>query len=133
MKWGWPKPDEVRSRRDCALFGVRCPSRVDDDPALGWQGSASMEMTVTTTENRTPRRQRDPRNKGRLIGQKRPLKPKVETHHHWPSRFHDLPQRAFGKLSEDLNAVFAVKDLDGLAGRPSERPADDLRVQRAQV
>jgi hypothetical protein len=35
-----------------------------------------MEMTVTTTENRTSRRQRDPWNKGRLIGQKRPLKPK---------------------------------------------------------
>jgi hypothetical protein len=32
-----------------------------------------------------------------------------------------------------LAAVFAVKRLGRLAGRPSERPADDLRVQRAQV
>jgi hypothetical protein len=48
---------------------------VDDDPALRWKGSASPETTMTI-ENPIPSRQRDPWNKGRLIGQKRPLKPK---------------------------------------------------------
>ena len=48
---------------------------VDVDPALRWRGPALPEPTMTT-ENPIPSRQRDPWNKGRLIGQKRPLKPK---------------------------------------------------------
>ena len=46
---------------------------IDGDPALGWTGSASSEKTMTA-ETPIPARQHDPRNKGRMIGQKRPLK-----------------------------------------------------------
>src|SRR5262249_59786283 len=49
-------------------------ARVDGDPALRWKGPAS-ETTMITESSPTLRR-RDPWNKGRLIGQKRPLKPK---------------------------------------------------------
>jgi hypothetical protein len=61
-------------------IGARAPFRgrlfppVDDDPAPGWQGSASMDTTVTTTENPAARRQRDPWNKGRLERRCRCLK-----------------------------------------------------------
>jgi hypothetical protein len=48
---------------------------VDGDPALRWKGSASPETTMTA-EKPIPSRQRDPWNKGRMTGQKRPLKPK---------------------------------------------------------
>jgi hypothetical protein len=48
---------------------------VDGDPALRWKGSASPETTMTG-EKPIPSRQRDPWNKGRMTGQKRPLKPK---------------------------------------------------------
>ncbi len=58
-----------------APFPGRLFEPVDGDPALRWKGSASPETTMTT-ENPIPSRQRDPWNKGRLIGQKRPLKPK---------------------------------------------------------
>jgi integrase len=43
--------------------------------ALGWAGSAS-ETTMPTENSLPPARRREPWNKGRLIGQKRPLKPK---------------------------------------------------------
>jgi hypothetical protein len=48
---------------------------VDGDPALRWKGSASSETTMTAGK-RIPSRHRDPWNKGRMTGQKRPLKPK---------------------------------------------------------
>jgi hypothetical protein len=63
-----------------AVIGATAPFRgrlfqpVDDDPALAWQGSASMETTVTTTENPAALRQRDPWNKGRLERRCRCLK-----------------------------------------------------------
>jgi hypothetical protein len=47
---------------------------VDGDPTLRWTGPAS--ETTMTTENSLPLCRRAPWNKGRLIGQKRPLKPK---------------------------------------------------------
>ena len=53
---------------------ARLPKPVDADPVVRWKGSAS--ETTTTTEHFIPARQRAPRNRGRLIGQKRPLKPK---------------------------------------------------------
>jgi len=61
-----------RKRRDCALIGLSLP--IEDDRALRRKAAAS-EATMTT-ENLTLPRQRAPRNKGRLIGQKHPLKPK---------------------------------------------------------
>src|SRR5262249_16042084 len=48
--------------------------RVDGDPGLRWKGPPS--ETTKITESPPTLRQRDPWNKGRLIGQKRPLKPK---------------------------------------------------------
>jgi integrase len=59
-----------------AIASFRCTlsQPVDGDPALRWTGSAS--ETIMPTENTTPSRRRAPWNKGRLIGQKRPLKPK---------------------------------------------------------
>jgi integrase len=47
---------------------------IDGDPALRRRGSAS--ETSMTTESTIASRQHTPWNKGRLIGQKRPLKPK---------------------------------------------------------
>jgi integrase len=63
-----------------AGVGASAPSshkgteRVDGDPALRWKGPAS--ETTMITECSPTLRERDPWNKGRLIGQKRPLKPK---------------------------------------------------------
>jgi hypothetical protein len=65
---------KVRERRS-APFRKYAARPVDGDPALRWKGSAPPETTITT-ENPMPFRLRDPWNKGRLIGQKRPLKPK---------------------------------------------------------
>ena len=48
---------------------------VDGDPGLRSKWSASPETTMTA-EKRIPSRHRDPWNKGRMTGQKRPLKPK---------------------------------------------------------
>jgi hypothetical protein len=45
----------------------------DVDPALRSRGPVLPESTITA-EQSIPSRQRDPRNKGHLIGQKRPLK-----------------------------------------------------------
>ena len=59
----------VRLRRNSA-FSEYAGWPVDGDPALRWKGSASSETTMTAEK------QRDPRNKGRMTGQKRPLKPK---------------------------------------------------------
>jgi hypothetical protein len=70
-----PVPGEAgRPKRRIAPFRGSLPQPVEADLALRWKGSAS-EMTMTT-ENSTPSRQRAPWNRGRLIGQKRPLKPK---------------------------------------------------------
>jgi integrase len=66
--------EEVRYRRHGALRG-KLAEPVDDDPALGWQGSASRQ-TNTATDICGHALRREPWNKGRLIGQKRPLKPK---------------------------------------------------------
>ena len=57
-----------------ASFRGRLSQPVDGDPALRWTGPAS-ETTMTTGNPISPCR-RAPWNKGRLIGQKRPLKPK---------------------------------------------------------
>ena len=57
------------------LFGVSLPRPVEADLALRWKGSAS-ETTMTTEHSIPPTHQRAPWNRGRLIGQKRPLKPK---------------------------------------------------------
>jgi hypothetical protein len=55
-------------------FAGRLPLPVDGDPALRGKGSGS--ETTMTTEHSAPSRQRAPWNKGRFMGQKRPLKPK---------------------------------------------------------
>src|SRR6516162_2303686 len=71
-----PSPSAV----SMVAFGATAPfpGRVSrpghDDPALRRKGSAP--ETTMTTETPTPSRQHAPWNKGRLIGQKRPLKPK---------------------------------------------------------
>ena len=72
------EPNENRaeaSLRRISAFSEDAAWPVDGDPALGWKGSASSEKTMTA-ETPIPARQRDPWNKGRMIGQKRPLKPK---------------------------------------------------------
>jgi hypothetical protein len=56
-------------------FPGRLFEPVEGDPALGWHGVGVGEDAMST-ENPCPSRQRDPWNKGRLIGQKRPLKPR---------------------------------------------------------
>src|SRR6516225_8039310 len=64
------------------IFGATAPFPrrlfvpIDGDPVLRWKGSASKETTVSTKKSLSLPRRRDPWNKGRLIGQKRPLKPK---------------------------------------------------------
>jgi hypothetical protein len=55
-------------------FRGSLPQPVEADLELRWKGSAS-EMAMTS-ENSIPTRQRAPWNSGRLVGQKRPLKPK---------------------------------------------------------
>jgi len=57
-----------------ASFRGRLSQPVDGDPALRWTGPAS-ETTMTTGNPISPCR-RAPWNKGRLIGQQHPLKPK---------------------------------------------------------
>jgi hypothetical protein len=51
-------------------------SRVHRGPALGRTGLVSEETIMLTGNQPLPRLARTPWNKGRLIGQKRPLKPK---------------------------------------------------------
>ena len=72
------KPGRARATAPgaTATFPGRLFEPVDADPALRWRGSASKETTVGTKKSLSPPRRRDPWNKGRLIGQKRPLKPK---------------------------------------------------------
>ena len=67
-------PENGRRRRISA-FSEYADGPIYGDPALRRKGSASLETTMTT-ENLAPSRKRDPWNKGRLIGQRRPLKPK---------------------------------------------------------
>jgi hypothetical protein len=88
LSWHSARPREGPVWSTCTLvgtprssgIGATAPFRgrlfqpVDDDPAVGWQGSASMETTVTTTENPAARLQRDPWNKGRLERRCRCLK-----------------------------------------------------------
>ena len=64
---GWEGPGSAHRARS-----GRLPNPVDADPVVRWKGSAS--ETTMTTEHFIPARQRAPRNRGRLIGQKRPLK-----------------------------------------------------------
>jgi hypothetical protein len=56
-------------------FQVGFPSRSTATSVRG-KGCGVGDGTITSTENSVSSRQRDPRNRGRLIGQKRPLKPK---------------------------------------------------------
>jgi hypothetical protein len=68
-------PDSCRSSycplsAHCA-FPSRVPGPIHSGPVVRF----GLETTMTT-ESTTPSRQRTPWNKGRLIGQKRPLKPK---------------------------------------------------------
>ena len=75
--WVEPSPSEPSaggSGSGTSHLSGRLRQPVDADLALRWMGSAS-EKTMTT-ENSIPARQRSPWNRGRLIGQKRPLKPK---------------------------------------------------------
>ena len=64
----------VGDRRVCS-FPAKASELVEGDPALGRHGVGVGE-DVMSTENPVPGRRRRPWNKGRLIGQKRPLKPK---------------------------------------------------------
>lgn len=65
------RPHSVRLRP----FRVGCSSRSMATRRWDGEGRASME-TIVSTEQPAAHRQHDPWNKGRLIGQKRPLKPK---------------------------------------------------------
>jgi hypothetical protein len=72
-----PSPSEPSaggSGSGASRLSGRLRQPVDADLALRWMGSASEKKM--TTENSIPARQRLPWNRGRLIGQKRPLKPK---------------------------------------------------------
>ncbi len=67
-------PPEHRHFRTLRPSGIGCGAPIDGGPALRWKGSAS--ETTMTSEISTLSRRCAPWNKGGLIGQKRPLKPK---------------------------------------------------------